>query len=53
MRKITADSVKANNHYFKSFGSAVMIVLIRCGDIRRLADRTILRNMDVQPILQI
>jgi hypothetical protein len=31
MRKITADSVKANNHYFKSFGPAVMIVLIGTG----------------------
>ncbi|NRP90762.1 type IV secretion system protein VirB10 [Rhizobium mongolense subsp. loessense] len=71
---------KVNNHYFKTFGSAVMIALIGTGidmavpqsstlatqdtasdaarrnfaeTFGRVADRTIQRNMDVQPTLQI
>lgn len=71
---------QVNNHYFKTFGSAVMIALIGTGidmavpqsstlatqdtasDAARrnfaetfgqVADRTIQRNMDVQPTLQI
>lgn len=71
---------KVNNHYLKTFGSAIMIALIGTGiDVAvpesstlatqdtasdaarrnfaetfgRLADRTIQRNMDVQPTLQI
>ncbi|AHK05235.1 MULTISPECIES: IncP-type conjugal transfer protein TrbI [Rhizobium/Agrobacterium group] len=71
---------KVNNHYFKTFGSAVMIALIGTGidmsvpqsstlatqdtasdaarrnfaeTFGRVADRTIQRNMDVQPTLEI
>ncbi|QCJ01180.1 IncP-type conjugal transfer protein TrbI [Agrobacterium larrymoorei] len=71
---------KVNNHYLKTFGSAVMIALIGTGidmtvpqsstlatqdtasdaarrnfaeTFGRVADRTIQRNMDVQPTLQI
>lgn len=71
---------KVNNHYLKTFGSAVMIALIGTGidmavpqrstlatqdtasdaarrnfteTFGRAADRTIQRNMDVQPTLQI
>ncbi|AYM60991.1 IncP-type conjugal transfer protein TrbI [Agrobacterium fabrum] len=71
---------KANNHYLKTFGSAVMIALIGTGidmavpqsstlaiqdtasdaarrnfseTFGRVADRTIQRNMDVQPTLEI
>lgn len=71
---------KLNNHYLKTFGSAVMIALIGTGidmavpqsstlatqdtasdaarrnfaeTFGRVADRTIQRNMDVQPTLQI
>lgn len=71
---------KVNNHYLKTFGSAVMIALIGTGidmavpqsstlatqdtasdaarrnfaeTFGRVADRTIQRNMDVQPSLQI
>jgi len=71
---------KVNNHYLKTFGSAVMIALIGTGidmavpqsstlatqdtasdaarrnfaeTFGRVADRTIERNMDVQPTLQI
>ncbi|CDZ42341.1 Conjugal transfer protein TrbI [Neorhizobium galegae bv. officinalis] len=71
---------KVNNHYLKTFGSAVMIALIGTGidmavpqsstlatqdtasdaarrnfaeTFGRMADRTIQRNMDVQPTLQI
>ena len=71
---------KVNNHYLKTFGSAVMIALIGTGidmavpqsstlatqdtasdaarrnfaeTFGRVADRTIQRNMDVQPMLQI
>lgn len=71
---------KVNNHYFKTFGSAVMIALIGTGidmavpqsstlatqdtasdaarrnfaeTFGRVAERTINRNMDVQPTLQI
>ncbi len=71
---------KVNNHYLKTFGSAVMIALIGTGidmavpqsstlatqdtasdaarrnfaeTFGRVADRTIQRNMDVQPALQI
>ncbi len=70
---------KVNNHYLKTFGSAVMIALIGTGidmavpqsstlatqdtasdaarrnfaeTFGRVADRTIQRNMDVQPTLQ-
>ncbi|TCV67466.1 IncP-type conjugal transfer protein TrbI [Neorhizobium sp. S3-V5DH] len=73
-------SDKANNHYLKTFGSAVMIALIGTGidmavpqsstlatqdtasdaarrnfaeTFGRVADRTIQRNMDVQPTLEI
>lgn len=71
---------KVNNHYLKTFGSAVMIALIGTGidmavpqsstlatqdtasdavrrnfaeTFGRVADRTIQRNMDVQPTLEI
>ncbi|EHH02376.1 conjugal transfer protein TrbI [Agrobacterium tumefaciens CCNWGS0286] len=71
---------RVNNHYLKTFGSAVMIALIGAGidmavpqsstlatqdtasdaarrnfaeSFGRVADRTIQRNMDVQPTLQI
>jgi type IV secretion system protein VirB10 len=71
---------QVNNHYFKTFGSAVMIALIGTGidmavpqsstlatqdtasdaarrnfaeTFGRVADRTIQRNMNVQPTLQI
>jgi type IV secretion system protein TrbI len=71
---------KVNNHYFKTFGSAVLIALIGTGidmavpqsstlatqdtasdaarrnfaeTFGRVADRTIQRNMDVQPTLEI
>ncbi|MDQ0458405.1 IncP-type conjugal transfer protein TrbI [Rhizobium paknamense] len=71
---------KVNNHYLKTFGSAIMIALIGTGidmavpqsstlatqdtasdaarrnfdeTFGRVADRTIQRNMDVQPTLQI
>lgn len=71
---------KVNNHYLRTFGSAVMIALIGTGidmavpqsstlatqdtasdaarrnfaeTFGRVADRTIQRNMDVQPTLQI
>ncbi|NSZ09681.1 IncP-type conjugal transfer protein TrbI [Agrobacterium tumefaciens] len=71
---------KANNHYLKTFGSAVLIALIGTGidmavpesstlaiqdtasdaarrnfaeTFGRVADRTIQRNMDVQPTLEI
>ncbi|NSL21701.1 IncP-type conjugal transfer protein TrbI [Agrobacterium tumefaciens] len=73
-------SDKVNNHYFKTFGSAVLIALIGTGidmavpesstlatqdtasdatrrnfaeTFGRVADRTIQRNMDVQPTLKI
>lgn len=71
---------KVNNHYLKTFGSAVLIALVGTGidmavpqsstlanqdtasdaarrnfaeSFGRVADRTIQRNMDVQPTLQI
>lgn len=71
---------KVNNHYFRTFGSAVLIALIGTGidmvapksstlatqdtasdaarrnfaeTFGRVADRTIQRNMDVQPTLEI
>lgn len=71
---------KVNNHYLKTFGSAVMIALIGTGidtavpqsstlathdtasdaarrnfaeTFGRVADRTIQRNIDVQPTLEI
>lgn len=71
---------KVNNHYFRTFGSAVLIVLIGTGidmaapessrlarqdtasdaarrnfaeTFGRVADRTIQRNMDIQPTLEI